>query len=696
MSKVNYFGDMDVDAEDLDFTEYGKSDEIRDSIKAAISTFGVGIKDHGDTYLKVVNAFGHAVVSPGYAIDALGRTIYLPQDRSAVGSTPGAPGYHPAWPDSTIPIYQVVDKYLCIEYAEQAGQPETDDEGNVFYMRYYKSYSITIEDSISGLNTETNPKIPLAKVTGGAGEGYTLTDIRPILRFWSAGSDLDSHQKIEHCNGLIPSGSDSLLTAIHQGAVDYVEVTQIISDASLYLNGNRLMEVLDLKWNPTGLSENTYNLYYEGSGSLGATALSASTDLTKYYIASVFYDGNGNLSNLVDERVYYGMKDDMVRNTSNTPGNNVKEALNNALDKIDYDVRYLRRDGGNNMTGDLDVNEHDITNVQTLTGSTGIDIEATELLIDNDTSTSGNISLSSGKAVDGIDISEYQRGFDYIVEENTIADDTRGTVTLNTALYEASKSEGVSIFIKNGDYTLPHSYTLKENTTIIGENPNVAAITFSGYHLYFGSETSPNSYFLVKNLKFLLDSEERLKFYDRGVLENCWLEVDTNTSFIYMGKSKFVNILATTARTADAQLYGSELIGCNLREVDTLANCEVINSVFDQVRISGSGSKFVNSSGSNFYGWILASKEIGGGYTESIAKFSVFTNCEGNIKNANIGEGNYFDSLPYASVSGHKGNWIAWLGMIVDGDLLYSGDNWCWDGNKWNSWINCIAYWWWE
>lgn len=516
MSKVNYFGDMNVDAEDLDFTEYAKSDEVRDTMKAAMDSPGVAIESHSNSYLKVVYAGGYAIVSPGYAIDALGRTVYLPQDRAASGSSPGAPGYHPAWPDNKVVASQAVGKYVCIERAEQAGESEVDDEGNAYYTRYYKSYSISIEDSIAGMNTTSNPKIPLAKITNG--EGYTVTDVRPILRFYSEGSDLDEHQSIEHCNGLIISsggtytaGDGSLGTTIHHGAWDKLDIVQITSDDHLYLNGQRLTEVFDIEWDPygSGLSAASYNIYFEGgSGSLNQTTDAIDfTDVSKYYIASAEYDDSGDISNLIDRRVYYGIRDDMVRNTSTVSGSTVKNALD-TIGGIDYDASYLRRDGTNNMLGHLDMNTYDIENVQTISNPSGIDVEGNISLTGNLIVVDGNIGLDSGRTIDSRDVSELLHVAQAIVDPS--ATSSKGNNVYSTIQAAVNGISSGMIFVRAGTYTITSPITLKDNIQLVGEGYGtgttnstvISAGTSSLSSLVSGSATTRIRNIRISGIKF--------------------------------------------------------------------------------------------------------------------------------------------------------------------------------------------------
>lgn len=285
-------------------------------------------------------------VSAGLAIDAQGCRVVLGAAASVSGLTGADIGKYVVITKSNLDIYSTA-------------HPIT---GAAAYTRRTDSASVSVSGSCaSGLGCVALGYISNV-VTGGAASVSISSNIgtyRKELRIspdrLGVGNDVAEHRLSAHADG-ISGGTGSLIPSIFNAPTDYITFTDMQTGNWASINGillgtDEVNPVADVAFigGVGGDASGSWNIYIDSTGQTGKTQ-AALTD-GQFLLGTVTFDNtSGELTSLVDLRVFYETTQDMIRAdlTEAQTNDSLTESstLKNNLNRMRYRLNMLETTAG--------------------------------------------------------------------------------------------------------------------------------------------------------------------------------------------------------------------------------------------------------------------------------------------------------------------------------------------------------------
>lgn len=334
----------DVFATGLDFVEESRDWEDRQRTLSLIGDqYGVV---SGLEVIDVSALTNDIQISAGLAIDALGRRVVLDNDTLVTGLDPLDIGSHVIIYQANVDLFPTAHPITGVSDDTR----EVDGASVVVSGAYASGVGHVLLACISDVVTGGAPTVSLST---------TLRNCREELRIdperLGTGRDTNEHRLSAHANG-ISGGTGSLVPSIFDAATDYIRFTAMAASNWISINGVLLgvdeINPIDGKYvyfdtgsDPSG----SWNIYMDSSGSTGKTQAALTAD--QFLLATVtFDDGSGDLSSLVDSRIFYEMDQDLVRVdlTEAQTNDSLTQAstLRNNLNRVRYRLNALETTAG--------------------------------------------------------------------------------------------------------------------------------------------------------------------------------------------------------------------------------------------------------------------------------------------------------------------------------------------------------------
>lgn len=335
----------DVFASGLEYVEDSREWEDRQRILALV----------GDQYgvvsgLEVTDTSAvtpDITISAGLAIDALGQRVVLDSSTSITGLLPSDIGSYVVIYQNNLDIFPT-------------SHPIT---GASAYTREIDGATVVVSGAYaSGLTGYVLLACISNVVTGGVPSvsvSTTLRSCREELRIdpqrLGTAMDVNEHRLSAHEDG-ISGGTGSLIPSIIDAATDYIAFTAMAAGTWISINGV-LLGVDEINpitnkyvyFSTVTDAAGSWNIYIDNSGNTGKTQAALTAD--QFLLATVVFDNiSGDLSSLVDSRIFYEMTQDLVRVDLTEAQTNdsltAASTLRNNLNRIRYRLNTLETTAG--------------------------------------------------------------------------------------------------------------------------------------------------------------------------------------------------------------------------------------------------------------------------------------------------------------------------------------------------------------
>lgn len=295
----------DVFGGDLQFAETSREFEDRQRMVALVGdqygiVSGFDVTDNSDV------SDNKLVISAGLAFDALGYRLNMASGTTVSGILP-----------SDIGNYVAI--YVENSQTNPTAHPVT---GASAYTKEVDGVVATIVSSvvsgsghimvacITNVVTGAVPSVDFSTSVRSCREELTIDPDR-----LGTGLDVAEHRRSAHSDG-ISGGTTSLVPSIFDAATDHITFTQMDSTHWVSINGvllgsEEINPVGNVTFNTVVDAAGSWNIYMDSSGATGKTQSALTAD--RFLIATVIFDASGDLSSLVDLRVFYEMTQDLVR-----------------------------------------------------------------------------------------------------------------------------------------------------------------------------------------------------------------------------------------------------------------------------------------------------------------------------------------------------------------------------------------------
>ena len=296
----------DVFGGDLQFTETSREFEDRQRMVALVGDqFGIvsgfDVTDNSDV------SDNKLVISAGLAFDALGYRLNMVSGTTVSGILP-----------SDIGNYVAI--YVENQETNSTAHPVT---GASAYTREVDGVTATIVSSVASGSGHVMVACITNVVTGAIPSVDFSTSVRSCREELTidpdrlgTGLDVAEHRRSAHSDG-ISGGTTSLVPSIFDAATDYIVFTQMdsthwVAIGGVLLGSEEVNPVSDVTFSTVVDAAGSWNIYMDSSGATGKTQGALTAD--QFLIATVTFDNvSGDLSSLVDSRVFYETTQDLVR-----------------------------------------------------------------------------------------------------------------------------------------------------------------------------------------------------------------------------------------------------------------------------------------------------------------------------------------------------------------------------------------------